>query len=119
MFGGKKFVPPLLRKPGSAPDNEPASKKPKLEEPRPPSGSAVNARTLKLSTVGRKPLLLVKNPETPKSPQPDLSVPTEGYYNVLWYVWVSKLAMWRGEGRRGRNSDSLIFAQEETYYEET
>lgn len=87
MFN-KKFVPPLLRKPAAAPDDEPPTKRSRLSYPTPsqPAGT----QTLKLATT-RKPLLLVRNlttsssssttsTTTPSTP----STPSEAYYNVLW-----------------------------------
>jgi hypothetical protein len=81
MFGGKKFVPPLLRKPAAAaPDDEPASKKLKLEQPS--AGRVV--RPVKLVSAVRKPLLVMRNAETSGTGRAEGVAAVEGYYNVLW-----------------------------------
>lgn len=89
MFNNKKFVPPLLRKPTAAPDDEPPAKKPRVEYPAAPDDAKKSrvehpttaARTLKIAPT-RKPLLLVRGSTASAEPEPASS--TEGYYNVLW-----------------------------------
>lgn len=89
MFNNKKFVPPLLRKPTAAPDDEPPAKKPRVEYPAAPDDAKKSrveyptaaARTLKIAPT-RKPLLLVRGSTAAAEPEPASS--TEGYYNVLW-----------------------------------
>lgn len=90
MFGGKKFVPPLLKKPAPAvtpgTDGQPAAKRAKIE---PPSGGGAG-RSLKLGgPIKRKPLLLVRNLEpglatTAGEEKEEGSMAGEAYFRVLW-----------------------------------
>jgi DNA repair and recombination protein RAD54B len=52
-----------------------------------PSSSAVQAP--------RKPLLVVKNPSKPKTIVKESSVGLEGYYMVLWFVFMETLGYHR------------------------
>lgn len=87
MFGRKKFVPPLLKKPASAvtpgTDGQPVAKRAKIE---PLSGG----RSLKLGgPIKRKPLLLVRNLEpglatAAGEEKGEGGMAEEAYFRVLW-----------------------------------
>ncbi|CAZ80866.1 unnamed protein product [Tuber melanosporum] len=86
MFGGKKFVPPLLKKPAPAAagtDDQPAAKRAKIE----PLGGG---RSLKLGgPIKRKPLLLLRNPELGAAvaageEKGEEGAAGEAYFRVLW-----------------------------------
>ncbi|PUU83672.1 SNF2 family N-terminal domain-domain-containing protein [Tuber borchii] len=89
MFGGKKFVPPLLKKPAPAAtpgtDGQPVAKRAKIE---PLSGGG--GRSLKLGgPIKRKPLLLVRNLEpglatTAGEEKGEGGMAEEAYFRVLW-----------------------------------
>ncbi|KAG0126430.1 DNA repair and recombination protein RAD54B [Tuber indicum] len=86
MFGGKKFVPPLLKKPAptaAGTDDQPAAKRAKIE----PLGGG---RSLKLGgPIKRKPLLLLRNPElgavvAAGEEKGEEGAAGEAYFRVLW-----------------------------------
>ncbi|CUS08940.1 unnamed protein product [Tuber aestivum] len=83
MFGGKKFVPPLLKKPApvatAGTDDQPPAKRARIE----PRGGG---RSLKLGgPIKRKPLLLVGNPQLGVAVTAgEEGTAEEAYFGVLW-----------------------------------
>lgn len=88
---GKPFRTPLLKKTEESGDNdgvsEPQAKKRRISSDRVDSvktmGPQLVFKTPGISSLPRKPLLAVENPELSQR-RPDGGL--EGFYNVLWYV---------------------------------
>ena len=93
---GKPFRPPLLRKvdnvsmSGGLDHDEHQAKRRRVsteqEDSEKLTGPQLVFKVPGISSLPRKPLLIVKNPTVAAQATQPLDGVVEGYYNVLWYV---------------------------------